>query len=491
MVFKLTKHDKCDNIEHTFWRIYMNINGIWVNYDLSKKQDMFVLNRSLKEYGFKWGHKFRHVNKDLRSKPKKSIIYVYYTLINDKYSNPRVLIKIDDNNIDYIIGREKDSEIEYEFVDTINEKLNKIKNLNKDDILTAKKQLYELKIMNSIIKKIQNNEVLTDNDIKNLYVYNDFIKNNNKVDERILKIKKNRNIVEDYNKITNTIEKIKFFEKNKIMFPHNVIDDKDVILNNAKKNKNILLYATKELKKDKDFILQLIKINPDIFENIDSKLKRNISFITNSVMINAKILKYVPKDILLDRKLLLKLIKINEDVMCYIDYSLYKDISFIKEVIKIDDSLSRFADNKLLEDEEIALAYIKYSKKTNWLDSSLRKNPNFILEAIKYDPNIILLVDKSLIDDEFLLKCINNNLGVIYYIEDYLTNDFIYKIIEMNHYSIYYLYKHIYNNRDLLPKILDIFSNKNGKSKEIEEFDNEVIKSMNLVLTKKFDKNDK
>ena len=461
----------------------MTNKGIWIQYDLSNKAELIELNNSLYNGKVKWSSNYKE--KDIKSLTNRSIVYIYYRLKDNKYIDPRLMVKLDNNTIDLVKGRDKDEDVEYSLSDVLIEKIKEIKYIDQFEKNRVYDYLFDVENYNIVNRKINNNERLDSNDIKRLYTSNVNNVLSDNIGKKLENIKKSRNIIDDYSCLTDTNDKSKFLNYNYKIIPHNSIDDEEVLLKLVNNKPFIIILASKELKKDKEFVKKCAFLNPDSFNYVSSELKKNITFVKELLKREPSILKYTSKSIRSNKELLKILIKENIDFVKYIDSELYSDLEFMKELIKIDNSLSMYASESLLKNQDIAISYIINTKKYNWLSDELKCNKEFILKIVKIDPEVLLIIDDSLKNIEFYKEAVKINSNSIFFIDDELKdNDFLIELVKVNPYIVYYLYKNFNNNIDLLRRLVRVLSDYEKDDDALKNFKKDTSEVLKLELEK-------
>ena len=324
-------------------------NGIWVEYNLTNKAALNELNRSLYNGKVKWSSNYKE--KDNNIITNKSTAYVYYILKDDRYIDPRIMFIIDNNKVDLIRGRDIDEDIEYSYSDILSNKIKELRNIDQNEKSRVYDYIYDIESYNIINNKINNNEELDYNDIKRLYTSNINNRLSFNVGKKTERLKKKRNILEDYNKLTDINDKSKFLNYNYKLFPHDSVDEEDVLLKIVSNKPFILITAAKELKRDKEFVRKCALLNPDSFLYVSSDLKKHVTFVKELIKKQPSILKYTSKSIRSNKLLLMSFIRQNKDLAQYIDPELFSDLEFMKDLVKIDSSLSLYAKESLLNDK--------------------------------------------------------------------------------------------------------------------------------------------
>lgn len=461
----------------------MTNNGIWVEYNLTNKAALNELNRSLYNGKVKWSSNYKE--KDNNIITNKSTAYVYYILKDDRYIDPRIMFIIDNNKVDLIRGRDIDEDIEYSYSDILSKKIKELRNIDQNEKSRVYDYIYDIESYNIINNKINNNEELDYNDIKRLYTSSINNRLSFNVGKKTERLKKKRNILEDYNKLTDINDKSKFLNYNYKLFPHDSVYEEDVLLKIVSNKPFILITAAKELKRDKEFVRKCALLNPDSFIYVSSDLKKHVTFVKELIKKQPSILKYTSKSIRSNKLLIMSFIRQNKDLAQYIDPELFSDLEFMKDLVKIDSSLSLYAKESLLNDKEIAYYYIANTRKFNWLSKKLRSDSKFLLKVIEIEPEVLLIIDESLKNESFYREAVKINPNSIFYIDDDLKdNDFLIEMVKANPYIAFNLYKNFDNNPGLLRKMVEVLSDFKNDEERLKTFKKETTEVLRLELEK-------
>jgi len=178
---------------------------------------------------------------------------------------------------------------------------------------------------------------------------------------------------------------------------------------NLKKDKKIALAATKtkenfdklrdEFKNDQDVILEAIKNEKsfgtsDIFKKVNETLKSNKNFIIKAVKLNGNIIQQVTNNFKKDKDVFLSAVQKNGYCLYYADDNLKKDKDVVMAAISNYSSALQHADETLKKDREIVLTAIK--NHTGWdyidyLDQSFIEDKDFVIEAISLNKRFLIL----------------------------------------------------------------------------------------------------
>jgi len=199
-----------------------------------------------------------------------------------------------------------------------------------------------------------------------------------------------------------------------------------------------------QLKRDKDFMLNLIKKIRDanILKIADDSLKKNREFVLKSIRHirygfprrkKSNLLKYVDANLKNDWKFLLGLLNLHDNsINRWIskklnekNSSLNKNNNFITEACKIFPEILQYADSSLKKDREVVLAAVKSNGYVlKYADDSLKKDKEVVLAAVKSNGYVLKYADNSLKKNkEVVLAAVKENGGVLNYADDSFKKD--------------------------------------------------------------------
>ena len=168
--------------------------GIWIKYNKGSAPDELV--NSLKGKGTGWCTAGKET---ARQQLKGGDFYVYYTKdSNNEYKQPRIAIRMEENQIGEIRGINDHQNLEPELEETLEEKLKEFPDRDK-----YKKKVNDMKKLTDIYNEYKNRE-LTVEELRFLYEVDKKIEGfGYEEDPRIEEILKERNIKEDLAKVFN------------------------------------------------------------------------------------------------------------------------------------------------------------------------------------------------------------------------------------------------------------------------------------------------
>ena len=218
--------------------------------------------------------------------------------------------------------------------------------------------------------------------------------------------------------------------------------DKKSMLSILKEHSNYFEYCSKDLKKDKSFVLkalksggdfeyvdeslrgdkevvlEAIKQDGDALAHADASLKKDKEVVLEAIKQDGDALAHADKAFQKDKEIVLKAVKKSGTNLAHADASLQKDKEVVLEAIKQDGVALQFADKSLQKDKEIVLEAIKNSEYgvLEFADKSLQKDKEIVLESVKTDGRELEYADKSLQEDkEVILTAVKQNEDAVQY----------------------------------------------------------------------------
>ena len=170
-------------------------------------------------------------------------------------------------------------------------------------------------------------------------------------------------------------------------------EDKSIVLSAVKKHKFTrpvaIMFANKNLKRDKKFVEKCI--------NIDG----------NSIL-------WVDKKFAVDRKLVLRALDKGLSDFDYPPFKKFsKDEEFVNKSIKVNLSFYKYMDNKFKLNEKITRAAVKENyENCKYIPKKFKSDRSFLLYAVSQNFEVIKYMDKKFIYDEKLILAIIKNLSV-------------------------------------------------------------------------------
>lgn len=148
--------------------------------------------------------------------------------------------------------------------------------------------------------------------------------------------------------------------------------------------------------------------------------------IENHMFMCSQAISYAPKELKEDREFMLEAIKSNKFSLEYAHYTLLDDRSFILEAMKYSNGFAfRYGSEETRSDPEIALLAVQtYEWALSYASMELRDDRNIVLEAVKFFGMALQFASERLRDDrEVVLAALKSDGWALRYISDTLRND--------------------------------------------------------------------
>jgi hypothetical protein len=187
--------------------------------------------------------------------------------------------------------------------------------------------------------------------------------------------------------------------------------------------KKVLIYIHADLKKDKEFMLKLIKENPASFDNANPALKKDKEFIMAALRLNGLILRFVDKEFKDDPECVNVACSQNGLALEFAGAEVKKNKPTVLIAVMQHDTALKFADSSIQGDFELVklasglipetlndnkevmlVAVNKNYKNFPKVDSSLKKDKEFVVEVLKKHGILLKDVDGTLKKDEDCVK---------------------------------------------------------------------------------------
>lgn len=418
-------------------------DGIWKVF---KKKDTKKLVKALEGKGTGWCIAGESVARDYL---KTGDIHIYFTEDqNGEYTMPRVCIRQENENIAEVRGIEKDQNLESAMIDITDKKLDEF--YDKD---IYKKKVSDMKELTSIYNTGKNKGKLTDKEYIFLYEIEHEIEGFGwEKDPRIEELKEiylinNKNICMKYINKYGHESNIDYIDKE-------LLKDKEIIINIIKRRIDILDRIDEKFWDDKEIMQEAIKYN---IENLKytSTLRSDEKFMLEAAKIDAKALGYADEKLVNDPNFMLEAIQINPETKVYIGEKLKNDKEFILNTSTLINDSLRFASEDLKNDKKLALELIKKEKQSvmPYISKELQDDKEVVLEAVKQSGYSLNYASERLKNDkDIVIEAVKKSGGSIKYAGDKLKDDKDIALIAVKDISIDFdkLSERLKNDKDVV-----------------------------------------
>jgi hypothetical protein len=202
--------------------------------------------------------------------------------------------------------------------------------------------------------------------------------------------------------------------------PLNLRNNKDIVLDAIKNDLWSVMYASDELKKDRDVVFQSVKSRSDLYDkhlSFPEELKNDIDFLKQMIFKNAYNIKFIPEKYSHQEILYLLAIKNDSSIIRFIN----KDASGIPSYV-----INEFQKN--IKDYAFCLSAVFENTYTyDLLDESIKKDKSFISQIIiklaNADNSTIQIRDLCTKLLESILSFSNENIDLILHLLGVIYND--------------------------------------------------------------------
>jgi len=285
----------------------------------------------------------------------------------------------------------------------------------------------------------------------------DFVRKDKKIIKEVLEID-----LSQYEDIHSSLKSSKSFNsyliieignKNNIQLIYDFLNkdlkrDKEIVeetflLLSEKDEKKFFQKLPKDLKRDKAWIISLIKNNVPVFHHIDKDLKKDKDIFKAAIMHQySGLIKTAPLELQNDKKIIAKVVSNKPELFEYASDNLKKNKKFIFDLL-INMStyqaglLYKFIDKKLQKSKSFIQPLIKvYPSTYHYLVPELKKDKELFFEAFNNDEDSdfefehidhSILSDKNIINKNIIINKLSKKLDQSYGYDFYFPN-FIEKI---------------------------------------------------------------
>ncbi len=216
--------------------------------------------------------------------------------------------------------------------------------------------------------------------------------------------------------------------------PDSLRNNRDFFLKAIKKSPSYIInYASENLRNDKEFILEMIKNDSwlgSIFEHISEKFTNNKEFVLEAVRINGSILELdsFPNNLKNDKEVVIEAVKENPYILNNLPEIFRADKEIALEAVRQDGEALEFLSENLKNDKEIVIEAIKADgfilSSDGYISENLRNDKEVVLEAVKATGRNLKHVLKRFKDDkEVVLEAVKKDKRALEYASKRLQED--------------------------------------------------------------------
>ena len=145
-----------------------------------------------------------------------------------------------------------------------------------------------------------------------------------------------------------------------ISVPHELSLDREFIADIVDWQAHLALhYADKSLQEDKEFVLELVELDYDVFMSAPDTLKKDKEYVLEVLEVDGETLLFVDDDLKKDQDVVIKAVQNNGYALDFADDSMKKDKTVVFEAIKQKGEAFCYADISLKSDMDFALKVVQ------------------------------------------------------------------------------------------------------------------------------------
>lgn len=166
------------------------------------------------------------------------------------------------------------------------------------------------------------------------------------------------------------------------------------------------------LKRNKMFVLELIRINPIVYESLMTIMMNDRDVVLEAVTIGGQFIYEIPSIFNDDKEIMRRWITSLDVAIRQLGPTLRNDINFIYEMCKINrEAIFALWDFPLVNDVGFALEMVNYDPESyKYFDKEIRTNKDVVREVAKYRPD---LITPSVFEDEIFTNELMNTTPYI------------------------------------------------------------------------------
>jgi hypothetical protein len=218
-------------------------------------------------------------------------------------------------------------------------------------------------------------------------------------------------------------------------------------------------YASERLKKDYNFIFEVIKINGYIFKYIADELKNNRDIVLEAVKKNGEALKFTSKELKHDREIVLKAVQENGEALKFASKELKNDREIVLKAVQENGEALKFTSKKLKNDKDIVLYAVNNNGEAlRFASEELKNNKYIALKAIKNTGYVLHIIKNGLNDNEKIISnAVKYKFDNFRYASDRLKTNkkFVLYLLQININIIEYLNNDLNDDDDIANYIID------------------------------------
>ncbi|KAG2386386.1 hypothetical protein C9374_002832 [Naegleria lovaniensis] len=213
-------------------------------------------------------------------------------------------------------------------------------------------------------------------------------------------------------------------------FPVEFMNDPEFVLNHIQKYGYGLIYASSQLKQDREFVLQVVQLKGEELLFAEKYFKNDPEVLLTAIKQDAQALYRASRELQYDKRFVLEAVRLNGKALCAC-FTFQKDMDIVFTALKQNGE---------------ALQWFEFSR-----DS--KKDKLMTLEAIQQTKNALRWTPQYLLqDDAFMLQALKIISPDNFHSFDYSNNEIMSKVIQHFGFLLQFASNELMNDRDIVLK---------------------------------------
>jgi len=184
-----------------------------------------------------------------------------------------------------------------------------------------------------------------------------------------------------------------------------------IILSEISRGNTSLLDNLPEcFKQDRNLIMKILMINPNLFQFASEIIHQDKIFIQRAIKIDSEILRFVAPEVKSDENFMENAIYINRDSLKYCSWSLLDNKLFMKRMIDLDSENYQYASDRIKSMADFVIPVLSDNgSQLEFSPPNVKANIDMIKLAIKSDRKALSFANPQLAKNEELIKLATND----------------------------------------------------------------------------------
>ena len=257
--------------------------------------------------------------------------------------------------------------------------------------------------------------------------------------------------------------------------------DKEIVLEAVKLEGIVIEFADDSLKQDKEIVLEAVKSNGGAIQFADDNLKNDKEVVLEAIKNDGYALEHLDQVFRKDREVVMLSVKNNGAALTLADDSLKKDREIVVEAIKQWGVAIQYADDVFKKDREVVLMAVEQNGSAiEYVDDSFKKDKEIVHKAVKQTGDALQYVDDVFKKDKKLVLDAVKNFGSSFdYADDKLKYDkdiIIEAVRSYNHNALEYIVdENLIKDRNFILELVKIHGQSLKIAHESLKKDKEIV----------------